>query len=76
MSADDPLPQVHTLLDELYALDRKFKDRANQLNQREKELNGDRSKFERALAAKEWELQKQKHALDLKQEASCTLVIM
>ena len=57
-----------TLLEELHALDGKFKAREAELQREAELLERERQRFEHTLAAREWALQKEQHTIDVAQE--------
>ena len=58
-----------TLLDELSALDSKFARREADLQEQRIQLERERERFERAVAAREWAMQKDRHSLDVQMES-------
>ena len=57
-----------SLLEELGALEGKFKQRELELASQREQLERERERFQRAVAAREWELQKEQHSLDVQKE--------
>ena len=57
-----------TLLDELHALDAKIQRREAELEDERRRLDRDRERFERAVAAQEWTLQREQHELHAAQQ--------
>ena len=56
------------LIDELYALEKKFKQREKELDEERRELDGDRNRFEQAVAEKDWEIRRYESQFDAKRE--------
>ena len=57
-----------TLLDELHALDGKFRTREKELAEQQLKLDEERDRFEKAVMAKEWVLQRERHELHAEKE--------